>query len=191
MIWLPTWCHVQKSFLLLLTNASSPPGTMSALMTEEQKQEVSKTSKALYPILQDSHHQCWQSRAAPIPVVFPSMGLHLYQHLHTWSSCLHLCLCFQQQRSCQQRQCSLHWLHSHLEGAPQDPILSSSGLEGGSAQRTRSRPAEASPPGCMAWGRFHYLTPEGNRTCLPTGESTTPLLAFCYCWSLQLEESAC
>ena len=55
----PLWV---KSFLLLPTNAFLLPGTMPALMTNEQKQEVSKSSKLLYPILQDG---------TPKEVIFP------------------------------------------------------------------------------------------------------------------------
>lgn len=51
-----------KSFLLPFSSATLPPGTIPALMAEEQKQEVSKSSKYLYPILQDS---------TPEEVIFP------------------------------------------------------------------------------------------------------------------------
>lgn len=48
---LPPWV---KSFLLPQTNVILSTETMPALMAEEQKQEDSRPSKSLYPILQDS-----------------------------------------------------------------------------------------------------------------------------------------
>lgn len=64
------------------------------------------------------------------------------------------------------------------------PEVSATGLSsvnfrnrGGSAQRTRSRLGSTSQ-GFRAGSRFHCITPEGNRTSQPTGESTPPLLVL-------------
>jgi hypothetical protein len=48
----PPW---EQSFILPLTNDSLPKGIMPALMAEEKKkQELSKSSKPIHHILQDS-----------------------------------------------------------------------------------------------------------------------------------------
>lgn len=99
------------SFLLPLTNASSPPGKMSALVTEEQNQELSKSSKSLYLILQDTmpevffpplYIQTWVLAEAAAPVTggilpasvpaTPPMGPSL--RFQPWSSYQHQLPCF-------------------------------------------------------------------------------------------------
>jgi hypothetical protein len=156
-----------KPFLFPLTNASTPLGTVSALVTEEQMWEVPKSLASLCPILQESMpEEVLSYRLPPKP--------QQHQHSHWDQLCQHL---YKPNPSCARVPpgcASFSPTHAFQGGS-----TTTSGMKGvGLAQGPQSW--HMAPPEAIEPEADSVVLPL-RVTRLPTGKSTPLLLVLHYC----------